>query len=80
MTRFQVVVSKDDRDWHSIRDDERRALFRVAEHMMADDSDLNTFTAGANIRNALLFGAAFEQVVKSIYGLGFTVTVKKIIE
>lgn len=79
MARFQVIVSKDGRDWHSIRDDERSALYRVGEHMMMSDIP-DVFVLGENARYKLTFGASTQSVIDLLRDYGFSTVIKKIID
>lgn len=77
MRRFQVVVSKDSRKWDSIRDDERRALMRVSDHMRLSDNPGISNTA-INVSSMLLYGASVQTVKDLLIERGFEVTVKEL--
>lgn len=75
MASVQVIVSKDSRNWDSIRDDVRSAMFRVGEHMR---NTPGAVVAGQKLQSLVVFGNTAEVCAEYLQALGYTLTVKQL--
>jgi hypothetical protein len=73
--KVQVIVSKDDRSWDSIRASEGMALYQVGIYMEKDD-DLEIFVVGRGIADRISTNKSIDSVKEWLDSRGYTVTTK----
>lgn len=73
----QVIVTKDDRVWDSIKETGDQAMFRVTEHMKKDhEQEIAAF--GDLVQWKMIFGKGIEIATKVLNEHDFNVQVKEL--
>lgn len=75
--RVQVIVSKGDRVWDSIRPEERMALYQIGVYM-EKDNDLETFIVGRSIADRISQSKGLQTIKDWVTGRGYTIEVKNV--
>jgi hypothetical protein len=75
--KVQVIVSKDDRSWDSIRGSEGTALYQVGIYMEKDD-DLEIFIVGRGIADRISTNKSIDSVKEWLDSRGYRVTTKQL--